>query len=201
MEKEVGLEITLKARVLLKRKLSVTVKKTVPLSLTNFVLLMKFLPQDGFVLSAVEDIYKSKFVFKSYPTYFKKRTRARKYFNSLLKYLNLPKVTLYLRDENHSLDNERGIFKLNKNGQPYICLWKQGWDRATIKHEVIHYFQWLSEPNFWDSSEDDEGDMFEKEAYSLEELDEDSLKLYLEFRKTRLKEDSDGTHTSCEFSN
>lgn len=120
--------------------------------------------------------------FEKYSESFNKKNTLRKYFNELLNYLEIPKPKLYIRVEGTSSEGFVGTFSTDKNGSPYVCLWRGGWNRFTVRHEIIHYYQFLCHGvKIWETS--GEEDPFEKEAKSLEVLDEASLKMYTEFRR------------------
>ena len=110
------------------------------------------------------------------------RKSVRTYFYSLLDYLGLPRIPLYAREEpTSSEDDAWGIFNLDKNKEPYIVLWKDGWTSSIIKHEVIHYLQFLlyGEKFLYVVSDPDP---YELEAEALENLSRVRLKKYVNSR-------------------
>lgn len=119
------------------------------------------------------------------PNSFRKKHTARRYFEKLRKYLELPEIRLLIYSREESRKNNIGIFNTGKNGKPYIALWKLGWNKRVIQHELIHYVQYLAEgEKIWDVAYngDPEKDPYEKEARSLQHLPKEQLKMYVEFR-------------------
>lgn len=108
------------------------------------------------------------------------RKTLRVYFYALLDYLDLPRIPLYVRDEDTSSTEEAwGIFDLNKNKEPFIVIWRGGWNKVVVHHEVIHYVQYLVHGEEFLSVKHIP-DPYELEAESLERLPRARLKKYIE---------------------
>jgi len=117
-------------------------------------------------------------------TFLKKRT-LREYTNNLCEYLELPKLRIIIvtsKDFSH----EEGIdilayFSVNCDNRPYMVFYKKGMRRLYVKHEIIHYIQFLQDglESFVDPELDLEHEM---EAEMLQEYSEKDLKLRIPIR-------------------
>jgi hypothetical protein len=114
---------------------------------------------------------------------FRTNREVREQFTKTVEFLGLPRIALYVREE--SLDKEgtnTGIFSLNKNGKPYIVLWREGWNSEIIQHELMHYVQYLVDEDSIFKTDGDEDDLFEKEAEVAGNMSLWDLKKYVTFR-------------------
>jgi len=109
------------------------------------------------------------------------RREVRAYFYQLLDYLDLPRIPLYVRGETISSDSALGIFNLNKNKEPYVVVWRDGWKKSVIQHEIIHYFQFLIYGDNLFHVHALPECPFELEAESLEILSKSRLKKYFKY--------------------
>lgn len=110
------------------------------------------------------------------------RRTVRTFFYELIDYLGLPRIPLYVRDELISSDDTAcGIFNLNKNKEPYIVVWKDGWTKDVVQHEIIHYFQFLIYGDYLFNVNTLPECPFELEAESLENLPKFRLKKYFKY--------------------
>lgn len=123
-----------------------------------------------------------------YDVRYNKPKTVKKAFKRILGELGLPKIKLIIRKEpfckskKKRLKGSVGIFDTGKKGKPYIVLWKEGWNDETIKHELIHYVQFLVDGERIFSTSNDDDDLFEKEAYVAQGLPIEELKQYVKFR-------------------
>lgn len=115
------------------------------------------------------------------------KDKAKIYFCKLLKKLNLPKIKVIFRSASnscHPTNPSVGHFQVGKAG-PYIVLWKEGMTKRVIRHEIIHYIQYLIHGNrIWTHTKTlyGDGDHYEWEAEALEGLTDKNLKKYVHFR-------------------
>jgi hypothetical protein len=123
--------------------------------------------------------------FRNASTTFLKKKTLREYVSNLCKYLELPVPRIVVvRDKDFSV--ERGMeilayFSVNSDDHPYIVFYRKGMVRVHIKHEIIHYIQFLQDglKNFTDPELDEE---YEMEAELLQECSEEELKLRMSIR-------------------
>jgi hypothetical protein len=121
-------------------------------------------------------------------TYRKIKT-VKKAFRDYLSLLNFPPIRLIVKETDMAATKEYagsfGIFSVDKSGKPYIVLWRLGWRDDIIKHELIHYMQYLVDGDKvlkTGNLEEPQEDLFEKEAYSLMDLPDLDLAMYIQFR-------------------
>lgn len=123
------------------------------------------------------------------------KAKAREYIQKLFKVLELEPIKVIFLSRGTSSPNlphvRIGQFNVGAKG-PYITIWRDGMNRETIRHEVIHYLQYTLHGNAMFSTgyregEDSDGDPtdpYELEAYSLEGLAIKNLRRYAKFRRS-----------------
>tara|TARA_R110000824_G_scaffold38165_10_gene116902 strand:- start:2346 stop:2783 length:438 start_codon:yes stop_codon:yes gene_type:complete len=117
-------------------------------------------------------------------TFLKKHT-LREYINNLCAYLELPKLRIIVV-QNKDYGYDEGIdllayFAVNTEGRPYVVFYKKGMARAHVKHELIHYVQFLQDGSekFHDPELDPE---YEMEADLLQDYSEKELQFKVSVR-------------------
>ena len=115
-------------------------------------------------------------IYKKRKAIFNTREQVREYFYALCDFLKLPHVKVYVLNRRGEDDIQylHGYFMLGRKNSPYVVIYSTGWDRGTVKHELIHFAQYVQDGHnrFF---EEKYGEHYEQEAQYLETFSEDEL--------------------------
>lgn len=116
---------------------------------------------------------------------FLKKSTLRKYITNLCAYLELPKLRIIVIPEK-DYGHEQGIdvlayFSVSTEERPYVVFYKKGMKKTYIKHEIVHYMQFLQDGSerFHDPKLNEE---YEIEAELLQEYSEKELQVSISIR-------------------
>jgi hypothetical protein len=117
---------------------------------------------------------------------FRKKGTLRTYIHNLCDYLKVPRLKIIVNlSKEHKKENGKDIlayFSVSSDEQPYVVFYSQGMKKSCVKHEIVHYMQYLQDgqEDFNDPSLDLG---YEQEAEALEVLSEYELKTRLMYRR------------------
>jgi len=126
---------------------------------------------------------------KKFSNTFTKPETVKEFTNYIIKACKIPNLKIICRQSSCSKPGGLyGQFSVDKNKNPFIIFWREGWDQRIVRHELTHYVQYLIdgsrifETNYLTRSGYNRSDPFEAEAEIAESMVNEDFIDYTKFR-------------------